>query len=62
MTYHREISATTTNLSTGTLIVHAAESDLVMTWDAETGTLSWSGTLTYILDATVTRVNGTQVD
>lgn len=104
MRYHREISATTTNLTTGTVIVHTAESDLaftdidtaagtvtingtrtrefdraftngrtvvgtiddtisdlVMTWDAETGTLSWSGTLTYVLNATVTRVNGTQV-
>jgi hypothetical protein len=104
MTYHRELTATITALSTGTVTVHTAESDLVftdidteagtvtidgtrarafdrtftngrtavgtiedtladlvMTWDAGTGTLSWSGTLTYVLDATVTRVNGSQV-
>jgi hypothetical protein len=36
-------------------------SDLVMTWDAESGALSWEGTLTYVLDATVTRPDGTRV-
>lgn len=104
MTYHRQISATTTNLETGTVNVHAAESDLaftgidveagtvtidgtrsrtfdrafangrsvvgtieddvsdlVLSWDAEAGTVSWSGTLAYAIDATVTRPDGTQV-
>jgi hypothetical protein len=104
MTYHREVSGTSTNLITGTVTEHAAESDLVftnidtasgtvtidgtrtcgfdrsftngrtvvgtindtisdlvMTWKAETGTLSWDGTLAYVLDATVTRPNGTPV-
>ncbi len=102
--YHRQIAATATNLSTGTVNVLDAEtdlaftsidvaagtvtidgtrtrsfdrtftngrtvigtisdtvSDLVLTWSAETGTLSWTGTLAYVLDATVTRVDGTQV-
>lgn len=104
MTYHREISATTANLETGTVNVHAAESDLaftdidaeagtvtlngartrafdrafpngrsvvgtiddevsdlLLTWDAESGTVAWSGTLAYVIDATVTRPDGTQV-
>jgi len=105
LTYHREISATATRLSTGTVNVSTAVSDLAftdidaaagtvtmdgtrtrgfdrtfttgrtvagtitdtisdlaMSWDAGTGTLSWSGTLTYVLDATITRVNGTRVE
>jgi len=105
MTYHREIAATATRISTGTVNAYSAVSDLAftdidvaagtvtidgtrtrafdrtfttgravagtiaatisdlaMSWDAGTGTLSWSGTLSYVLDATVTRANGTQVE
>jgi hypothetical protein len=36
-------------------------SGLTISWDAGTGTASWSGSLAYIYDATVARVNGTQV-
>jgi hypothetical protein len=104
MSYHREMSATSTNLSTGMVNVHDAVtdleftgidvaagtvtidgtrtrafdrtatdgrtmvgtlsdsvSDLVLEWDAATGTLTWSGTLTFAWDALVTRPNGTQV-
>jgi hypothetical protein len=104
MTYHREISATVTNLATGTVTAHTAQSDLASTdidvaagtvtidgtrtrsfgraftngrtavgtiddtvsdvalsWDAAAGTASWSGTLAYVLDASVTRANGTTV-
>lgn len=104
MSYHRGINATATNLETGTVNVHAAESDLVFTnidveagtvtingarsrtfdraftngrsvvgtiddevsdlvlvWDAATGTVSWSGTLAYAIDATITRPDGTRV-
>lgn len=104
MTYHREMSATSTNLATGTVNVHDAVTDLAFTaidaaagtvtidgtrtrtfdrtfadgrtmvgtlsdtvsdlaldWDADTGTLTWSGTLAFVYDATVTRPNGTQV-
>lgn len=39
-----------------------AISGLAMSWDVDTGTLSWSGTLSYVLDATVTRANGVQVE
>jgi hypothetical protein len=105
MRYHREISAAATRLSTGTVNVHTAVSDLaftdidtaagtvtldgtrtrafdrtftsgrnvagtisdtlsnlVLSWDATTGSLSWAGTLAYVLDATLTRANGTQAD
>jgi hypothetical protein len=104
MTYHREITGTSTSLITGTVTVHTAESDLVFTGidtaagtvtidgartreldrtfadgrtavgtledtvsdlvmsrDSGTGTLSWSGILAYVLDATVTRANGTPI-
>jgi hypothetical protein len=104
MTCHREIASTSTNLSTGTVNVLEAQTDLAFTgidttagtvtidgtrtrsfdrtftngrtvvgtlsdtitdlvldWDAETGTLTWTGTLTYVFDATVTRPNGTTV-
>lgn len=105
MTYHREIAATATRISTGTVNAYSAGSDLaftdidaaagtvtidgtrtrefdrtfttgrvvagtitdtvsdlVLSWNADTGTLSWSGTLSYVLDATVTRANGTQIE
>ena len=56
----REFDRTFTSGRTVAGTVEDTISDLVMTWDAGTGTLSWDGTLAYVLDATVTRVNGTQ--
>ncbi len=104
MTYHREMAATSTNLTTGTVNVLVAHtdlaftsldvaagtvtidgtrtrsfdrtftngrtavgtlsdtiSDLVLDWDAETGTLTWTGSLLYVYDATLTRADGTVV-
>jgi hypothetical protein len=56
----REFDRTFTSGRTVAGTIEDTISDLVMTWDAGTGTLSWDGTLAYVLDATVTRVNGTQ--
>jgi hypothetical protein len=66
MSYHREIASTSTNLSTGTVSVLDAETDLAFTAiDLAAGTiadtLSWTGTLTYVFNATVTRAGGTVV-
>ena len=57
----REFDRTFTSGRTVSGTIEDTVSDLVMSWDAGTGTLSWDGTLAYVLDATVTRVNGTQV-
>jgi hypothetical protein len=56
----REFHRAFTNGRTVDGTIEDRVSDLVMTWDAGAGALSWEGTLTYVLDATVTRVNGTQ--
>ena len=57
----REFDRTFSNGRTVAGTIEDSISDLVMAWDAETGTLSWEGTLTYVFDASVTRPNGTQV-
>jgi hypothetical protein len=57
----RSFDRTATNGRTAVGTISDTVSDLVLAWDAEAGTLSWTGTLGYVFDATVTRTNGTVV-